>query len=66
MVSQKKRKKQYNFRGSYYPISLLAIVYGTANIIGWKSWLLDLYGVLILVLGVALNVILYFNHKKIK
>lgn len=50
--------KQDKLRGYYYPSSLLFIVFGTAMIIGWDAWLLDLYGIFILVMGVALNVVL--------
>lgn len=65
MVSQKEMKKKYNFGGFYYPLSLLTIVFGVSMIIGWTHWLLDLYGVLILVLGVVLNVIVKENETKI-
>lgn len=69
MPMSRKKKKQINFKGFYYPLSLVAIVIGTSFIIGWKSWLLDLYGTLILVCGVLLNFICYFvnyiNYIKI-
>ena len=63
MVSQKEmKKKKDNLEGYFYPVSLLAIVIGTAFIIGWKHWILDLCGTLILALGVALNVIVNQNE----